>query len=83
MGLESWGEFNRSRTVLLQVLFKYVMCNFSILWKTIHGCSNFDIEFSNVCNFRGVILIDNLLGYDVKGELLIFVAVHWCVDIKV
>ena len=83
VGLEYWGEFNRLVSVLLQVLFKYVMCNYSSLWKTIHSLLNIYIDFVSVFNVSEFILIDNPLDYDVKGQLNVFVTVHWCVEIKV
>ena len=82
VGPESWGEFNRLISVLIQIIFKYVMCNYFSLWNTIHDLSNINIDFSVVGNVSEVISIDNFLGYDFKGKLYIFVTVHWYVEIK-
>ena len=44
LGPDSWVGFNRMISVLLQVLLKYVMCNYLILWKTIHTLYNLNID---------------------------------------
>ena len=78
-----WGEFNRLISVLLQVIFKYVMCDSSRLCKTIHVLLNTNIDCSIVRNVIEVILIDYLLGYHVKGKLHVSVMFSWCIVIKV
>ena len=76
---DSRGEFNRLISVFLQVIFKSFMFNSFRLWQTIHDLSNSNIDFYIVGNISEIIFIDNLLGYDVKGKLYIFVTVHCCV----
>ena len=82
-GPESWDKLNRLISVLLQVIFKYVMCDSSRLCKTIHVLLNTNIDCSIVRNVIEVILIDYLLGYHVKGKLHVSVMVNWCIVIKV
>ena len=82
VGPESWCEVYKLISVILQVLLRSVMCNYSSLWKTIHSLSNIDIEFAIVCNFSEIIFTDNFLRYDINGKLHIFVTIHWCVEIK-
>ena len=82
VGPESWGVFNRLIYTLLHAIFKFVMCNYCSLWKTIPALSDINVYFSAVCNFSEGIFINNLLEYDVKGHLHIYVTVHWCVEIK-
>ena len=68
--------------MILEVVFKSVACNYYIFWNTIHSLLNLDIDFAVVVNASEVILIDNLLGYYVRGFFYIFVMVHWCVEMK-
>ena len=77
-----WGEFNRLISVLLQVLFKSVMCNYYRLCNTINYLLNLDIDSSIVCNVTDVTFIENLIGYYIKGQLHVFVTFHWCVEKK-
>ena len=80
---ESWGKCYRLISVILQVIFKSVICKYSILWKNIHTLLNTYIDFYIMWNVSEVVFIDNLLGFGVKGQFHVFVKVHWCVEIKV
>ena len=68
--------------MLLKVLLSHIMCNSYILWKTIYTISNFDIDFSIVCNVIEVIFNDILLHYDVNMKFHLFVMIHWWIEIK-
>ena len=75
------GEFALSIPLFVKSLFKQFLCNESVLRKSVHPTSYFNIDVSIFCDFGGeIVLFHKILGEVTEFEVHIFIAGYWSIE---
>ena len=53
------------------------------LWKAVHPLADFDIHKAVVEEGLQVVLFDDCVGEEPDGNAHVFVAFHWCTEVKI
>ena len=83
VGPEARGVLARVVAMCSEAFDEQLLCNHTSLGQTIHAATNFNVDFAIMDLVHEVVLVDDFLRDDVNVEEHVFVAFHWCPQVKV